>query len=455
MIEINFVYFSQVRATSLQDLVYKSGQAGVTKATVTLNFDNSDKSQAPLNYEKCAEISVMRQIIVGGKNIYKINGKNVQFKKIHDFFCTVQLNVNNPNFLIMQGRITKVLNMKPKEILSMVEEAAGTSLYEMKKEQSLKMIERKDSKLQELNTIIGEEVEPKLEKLRRERAQYLEFQKVCRDIDYLTRIHISWKYISQQKNLETSENQVQVLTGSIQGNQQAIKDHIEEAAKIDGETRDLQAQLDQETGGVLAELEADMTKLSKTESTATAKRNGLKDNISSEERKLKQLAKNLKEDETALQKKTGEMQKVGSMFEALKEAEASDKKEFEDAQKRFEAVSSGLFVSEDGASSLQDQLIKAKEQMTTANTSVKQSEMQLKHSQKLFAVSRILWFSLCLIFLFSRTNKNKRQPKTRLMSKNKRPLSELHRKFSECRPKLAKSTIKRALSKSYRLVGWT
>ena len=35
-------------------------------------------------------------------------------------YCSVQLNVNNPHFLIMQGRITKVLNMKPPEILSMV-----------------------------------------------------------------------------------------------------------------------------------------------------------------------------------------------------------------------------------------------------------------------------------------------------------------------------------------------
>jgi structural maintenance of chromosome 2 len=34
-----------------------------------------------------------------------------------NLFHSVQLNVNNPHFLIMQGRITKVLNMKPPEIL--------------------------------------------------------------------------------------------------------------------------------------------------------------------------------------------------------------------------------------------------------------------------------------------------------------------------------------------------
>jgi hypothetical protein len=45
---------------------------------------------------------------------------------VSDLFRSVQLNVNNPHFLIMQGRITKVLNMKPPEILAMIEEAAGT-----------------------------------------------------------------------------------------------------------------------------------------------------------------------------------------------------------------------------------------------------------------------------------------------------------------------------------------
>ncbi|XP_013146590.1 PREDICTED: structural maintenance of chromosomes protein 2-like, partial [Papilio polytes] len=88
---------------------------------------------------------------MGGKNKYLINGINVQNKRVSDMFCSVQLNVNNPHFLIMQGRITKVLNMKPPEILSMVEEAAGTRMYEAKKQAAQKTIEKKDAKLRELN----------------------------------------------------------------------------------------------------------------------------------------------------------------------------------------------------------------------------------------------------------------------------------------------------------------
>ena len=41
---------------------------------------------------------------------------------------------------IMQGRITKVLNMKPQEILGLIEEAAGTRMYEVKKANAIKTV---------------------------------------------------------------------------------------------------------------------------------------------------------------------------------------------------------------------------------------------------------------------------------------------------------------------------
>lgn len=42
--------------------MYKGGQAGVTKATVTVTFDNSDKRQSPVGYESYDEITVSRQV---------------------------------------------------------------------------------------------------------------------------------------------------------------------------------------------------------------------------------------------------------------------------------------------------------------------------------------------------------------------------------------------------------
>ena len=61
------------------------------------------------------------------------------------------------NFVLMsQGHITKVLNMKASEILGMIEEACGTRMYETKKIQAQKTMEKKDSKVAEITRILNE-----------------------------------------------------------------------------------------------------------------------------------------------------------------------------------------------------------------------------------------------------------------------------------------------------------
>lgn len=61
-------------------------------------------------------IKFFLKVVIGGRNKYLINGSNANNTRVQDLFRSVQLNVNNPHFLIMQGRITKVLNMKPPEV---------------------------------------------------------------------------------------------------------------------------------------------------------------------------------------------------------------------------------------------------------------------------------------------------------------------------------------------------
>ncbi|KAF9466761.1 RecF/RecN/SMC [Collybia nuda] len=53
---------SQMRAANQQDLIYKRGQAGITKASVTIVFDNSDRSKSPLGQEDHKQITVTRQV---------------------------------------------------------------------------------------------------------------------------------------------------------------------------------------------------------------------------------------------------------------------------------------------------------------------------------------------------------------------------------------------------------
>ena len=72
---------------------------------------------------------------------------------MQDLFHSVSLNVNNPHFLILQGRITKVLNMKPPEILAMLEEAAGTQMYREKSKHALNTLQKKEKKLADIDDV--------------------------------------------------------------------------------------------------------------------------------------------------------------------------------------------------------------------------------------------------------------------------------------------------------------
>lgn len=80
---LGITQLSQVRVGNLQELVYKQGQAGVTKATVTINFDNSDPKTSPVGYEQFPEITVARQVVINGKNKFMINGHTAQQEQVN------------------------------------------------------------------------------------------------------------------------------------------------------------------------------------------------------------------------------------------------------------------------------------------------------------------------------------------------------------------------------------
>ncbi|XP_069779104.1 structural maintenance of chromosomes protein 2 [Narcine bancroftii] len=376
---------SQVRASNLQDLVYKNGQAGITKATVSITFDNSDKKQSPLGFETHDEITVSRQVIIGGRNKYLINGVNANNTRVQDLFCSVGLNVNNPHFLIMQGRITKVLNMKPPEILSLIEEAAGTRMYECKKLAAQKTIEKKEAKLKEIHTILEEEITPTLLKLKEERSSYLEFQKIIREIEHLTRLYVAYQFVCAEEIKLRSAEDLKKMQDSIVGLKETIEENDKKVKEISKEVRELEKIRDQEIGGVLQSLEqavADAHRLdAKVQSTLDSK----KDNLKAEEKKRKALVKSMEEDGVALAAREKEVKKISDVLYSLQESGQKDDKALIIAQQHFNAVSAGLSSNEDGeAATLAGQMMACKNDISKAETEAKQAQMKLKHAQQEF-----------------------------------------------------------------------
>ena len=100
----------------------------------------------------------------------------------------------------MQGRITKVLNMKPIEILGMIEEAAGTRMFETKKRKAIETIEKKETKIVEINRVMDEDISPRLEKLSAQRNQYLEYTTLQTEVETNGRVVQAYDFVQAEEN---------------------------------------------------------------------------------------------------------------------------------------------------------------------------------------------------------------------------------------------------------------
>eukprot|EP01031_Cornospumella_fuschlensis_P028454 gene28454-34351_t len=298
---------SQVRVGNLQELVYKQGQAGVTKASVTIIFNNSDPATSPVGYESHKQITVTRQVVIGGKNKYMVNGHTVQQQQVQNLFHSVQLNVNNPHFLIMQGRITKVLNMKPPEILSMIEEAAGTRMFENKKQASLKTIEKKQLKVDEITKCIEEEITPTLESLRTERQDYHTWQSNNAECERLEKFCVAFEVTRAQQlvtggekekakmaeklaDLANSEKQKNVLVEECKSQIQSILAEREEM--MEGDVKVLKRKE--------AEVSKDMVKLNTLLSNHQESVKSEEDTLDTLKRQIQSLDKQIEQKKDAL-----------------------------------------------------------------------------------------------------------------------------------------------------------
>ncbi|NXQ29070.1 SMC2 protein, partial [Alaudala cheleensis] len=374
---------SQVRASSLQDLVYKNGQAGITKATVSINFDNTNKSQSPLGFEANDEITVTRQVVVGGRSKYLINGVNAANSRVQDLFCSVGLNVNNPHFLIMQGQITKVLNMKPPEILAMIEEAAGTRMYECKKISVQKTIEKKELKLKSIQTVLNEEIGPTLQKLKEERASYLEYQKLAREIEHLSHFCIAYQFFMAEETKVSSTEVLKEMQSNVEKFQESRAEIEQKVKQLNEDIAEMEKEKDKEVGSKLRALEAALAENQRVNTKARSALDLKKQNLRGEEAKYKELVAHMQKDSKALVSKEKEVKNLEKELNVLLEESEKDARALAAAQQHFNAVSAGLSSNKDGEeATLSGQIMNCKNEISKAVTEAKQAEMKLNYAQK-------------------------------------------------------------------------
>ncbi|KAJ9625119.1 Structural maintenance of chromosomes protein 2 [Taxawa tesnikishii (nom. ined.)] len=375
---------STVRAQNLQDLIYKRGQAGVTKASVTIVFDNRDKAKSPIGFEDYPTISVTRQIVLGGTSKYLINGHRAQQTTVQNLFQSVQLNINNPNFLIMQGRITKVLNMKKEEILGMVEEAAGTRMFEDRRDKAFRTMAKKEMKVQEIQELLRDEIEPKLEKLRQEKRAFLDFQQTQNDLERLTRLVVAYDYLKSKEKLRTSErdlNERKQRAKDIEANAEKLKNEI---AFIQEDMKKVRAARDKELrkGGKFQALEEEV----KTHSHETVRLTTVLDlknaSMAEEVEKRNNSLVSVRELEKQLKEKSRAHQKLQEQYDAASAELQKQAEEVEKKEELLQTLQTGVASKEGQEGGYQGQLQEARNRISGATTEQEQAKLKIAHFEK-------------------------------------------------------------------------
>lgn len=366
-----------VRASNLQDLIYKRGQAGVTKASVTIVFDNSDTAKSPIGFESVPKISVTRQIVLGGTSKYLINGHRAQQQAVLQLFQSVQLNINNPNFLIMQGKITKVLNMKPAEILSLIEEAAGTKMFEDRKDKAEKTMAKKETKLQEIRSLLAEEIEPKLEKLRNEKRTFLEFQQTQSDLEKLSRVVNAHDFTRYSGKFYKLKEEYESKKSIVENSSAEIERLTNEVANLNEDLERFKAQKAQEAkkGNKLKDLEAKQNELSKVITRLNTSKGIISENVNEEEKKKQNLLNQIKNLEKEIEKKLAAHKNLELEYNQAKQHLTELKESHSKKEELLSTLTTG--VSSKGKSGgYNDQLQEEKQKLTEANIAVQQSQLK-------------------------------------------------------------------------------
>jgi len=374
---------SQVRAGNLSELVYKQGQAGISKASVTIVFNNEDESGSPVGYEQCPEVTVTRQVLIGGKSKYLINGRVSPAGQVTNLFHSVQLNVNNPHFLIMQGRITKVLNMKPDEILGMVEEAAGTRMYENKKISAIRTIEKKEKKVEEINTVLSEEITPTLERLRGEKQHYLKWSKNNADIERIERFVVASQYSKAHETLCTNEAERSVIEVDVQRDENIVAVCQEQAKQKEKEIEELAEQLSGEFGNTHKKVKQHEEDISKQLVKATSTWKNSKSSASNANDDFKAAKALVKETKDAIQSKNDEISEDSDRTDSAQKDALKAGEELVRLTKEYQNMCAGISSSEgDEGLTLPDQISKAHSDANNADAKSKQAKMKIKHLNK-------------------------------------------------------------------------
>jgi chromosome segregation protein len=317
----------QLRAEKSAHLIYNGGKTKqpANSAEVSIFFDNEQKF---FPFEE-KEIKVTRAVRKDGASKYKINNGTVTRQEVLELLRTAKINPDGYN-IIMQGDITRLVEMNPVDRRQIVEEIAGIGVYEEKKLQAIKELAKVDQRLNEAEIVLKER-QGHLRELKKERDQAIIYK------DTADKVKV-FKASLLHKQYNTKEKSRTKLKERSQGIQKKIGELREKASKIGNEISITKEQLnvlnkDIESKGEVeaAELQQRIEVLKVGLATNKERIQGLRETIT----KLSKQQQEIKETFKSSENRTQEVETEKKAKEGQRDEVALQLKAAEDKLEKF------------------------------------------------------------------------------------------------------------------------
>jgi structural maintenance of chromosome 3 (chondroitin sulfate proteoglycan 6) len=269
--------YTQMGREERNALLHEGSGSAVLAAYVEVIFDNSDE-RFPTGRPEL----VLRRTIGMKKDEYSLDRKNATKTDVMNLLESAGFSRSNPYYIVPQGRVTTLTNMKDGERLTLLKEVAGTQVYEARRTESLKIMQETDNKRSKIDHLL-ELVEERLEELEEEKDELRKYQEKDREhrcLQYTILFREQQEYEralitideqrssgveetdNQRKTMDVLEEELAVLESDIMDSNQQLEYHSGEKERLEDERRDAQKEL--------AKTELDVESLTAGQSAAQA-----------------------------------------------------------------------------------------------------------------------------------------------------------------------------------------
>src|ERR1700722_1873594 len=242
---------TRLRGKSVEDLIYAGNESNPAAgmAEVSLVLEAEDGSQLPEPYSALSEVAVTRRAYRSGESEYLLNKIPCRLKDITEFFMAAQIHSRGYS-LVEQGRIEEIIQAKPHELRTLVEEAAGLSLFKGRREMSERKLDRVKENLARVDDVISE-IERQLSFARRQAKKAETYKIVKAELGELERFAASRRIIDQREELAIQtarDSELKAALEAARTGSAAIREQVDIASSTAQSSRS-------ELGGAQRELE--------------------------------------------------------------------------------------------------------------------------------------------------------------------------------------------------------